>query len=199
MASDSMIRMRARSRSVDGVAVPVPNTPLRNLDEPVDNSTPMANGSVEGLQLIGQELVAQRTIHSQVTPARTQVGRTPPQQSQLNSVEPTPGQQEMAPTSQELVGASGALHHRPGEGATGSAGRMESQVMSMPRGSPVSYGPTPSMENPNPLFDFEQLRRLQELQGQAPWLYEQFGPNETPVPRPRHLPDPAVEEGLPGS
>lgn len=63
MASDSMV-MKARSRSVDCVA-PVPKTPLRNPDEPIETSSLRANGSVEGLQLIGQELVAQRTAQSQ--------------------------------------------------------------------------------------------------------------------------------------
>ena len=103
MASDSMVRMRARSRSVDCVA-PVPKTPLRNPDEPIETSSLRANGSVEGLQLIGQELVAQRTIQSQGHQlGSTQVGRTPPQHTQLNS---SPG------ASQELVDASGALHQR---------------------------------------------------------------------------------------
>lgn len=196
MASDSVVRMRESSRSVDGVAVPVPNTPLRNVDEPLETSSPRPNGSMDGLQLIGQELVVQRTIHSQGTPSMTQVGRIPQQESQLNSAEPTPSQQEMVSTSRELVGASGILHHQRSEGPIGGAGGGESQLMSMPRGSPMSYGPTPSREMQNPLFDFEQLRRLQELQGQAPWLYGQFGQNETPVPRPRNLPDPLLEEGL---
>ena len=63
------------------------------------------------------------------------------------------------------------------------AQRMESQFMSMPRGSPVGYGLTPSEYHPA-VFDFEQLSRVQDLQGQASWLYGQVGPNETPLPRP---------------
>ena len=52
------------------------------------------------------------------------------------------------------------------------AERMESQFMSMPRGSPVGYGPTPNGHQP-PLSDFKQLSRLQDLQDQASWLYGQ--------------------------
>ena len=188
MASDSMIRMRARSRSVDGVAVLVPNTPLRNPDEAIENSSPRANGSMDDLQLIGQELVIQRTIRGQWTPARTQVGRTPPQSVHSNLAEPTSAQQVVVSASCELVDANGLLHHREGEGMTGSVGRRESQLMSMPRGSPVSYmvQHLAGIIYPH-CFDLEQLRRFQDLQGQAPWLYGQ--PNDTPVPRPRYLPD----------
>ena len=189
MDSNSGIRMRARSRSVDGVSVPVPNTPLRNPDEPNVGSSPRPNGSTEGLQLIGQELVVQRTIHGQGTPAR-QVGRVPQRSDQLSYVEMTPAQHAVVSASTDLVDANGLLHHRESEGL---AGRMESQMMSMPRGSPMSYGPTPSRERQPPLFDSEQLRRLNELQGQASWLYGHFGAGETPVPRPRFLPEAPLE------
>lgn len=68
MGSDSMIRMRARSRSV--VAVPAPKTPLRNPDEPIETSSLRANGSVEGLQLIGQEPGGSKNDSKSGTPAR---------------------------------------------------------------------------------------------------------------------------------
>ena len=41
----------------------------------------------------------------------------------------------------------GALRRRRREGVIGSAGRVESQLMSRPRLSPVSYGLTPSRES----------------------------------------------------
>ena len=37
---------------------------------------------------------------------------------------------------------------------------------------------------------------VENINPQASWLYGQFGPSETPVPRPRVLPDAAVEEGV---
>eukprot|EP00434_Breviolum_minutum_P029251 symbB.v1.2.025873.t1/scaffold2543.1/size76562/5 len=103
------------------------------------------------------------------------------------------GQQAAVSASNEVMSVGGLQRHREEGSMVGSVGRME---LSMPRGSPVSYGPTPQREQQNPLFDYEQLRRLQELQGQAPWLYGQFGAGETPLPRPRFLPGASMDGNL---
>lgn len=146
-------RRRAKSMDSGGVNVPVPNTPVPD---------GISNGEVgNGLELIGQELVIHRTVHqssNQSNPAPLQI------------VEAT------ATPARTVEPSSAALADRAeggemsGQGGNASE-RQETQLMTYPKGSPVVLGPGSTGPRSLPLFDQDQLRRLHELQSQAPMLY----------------------------
>ena len=152
---------------MDGSGIPVPETPMNG---PNDDS---------GLELIGQELVIHRTIHQST-------GQTPTAALPIESlVTPT------RPTTRSVTSALAENSNQGGlDGNGGSASEMqmvrtyprgtpmssEMQRMPYPKGSPIAYGPSSSVGDQSqqlPLFTQDQLRRLHDLQSQAPQFYDE--------------------------
>ena len=73
-------------------------------------------------------------------------------------------------------------HH--GSVGNGMIGDEENEFWSSqrhPGGPPVAYGPSPDDHRP-PLFDQQQLQRLQQLQMQASWIYQAPRPSGEYIP-----------------
>ena len=165
-------KRRARSLDVDGAHnIPVPPTPLRSIEDQMVIGNETANGAKgngKGLELIGQELMIHRTI----------------QQTVPGSLEGNPNQ--LTNALAELVTPTRPARTTPGassmvalemaeEVGTGGSNFGSQQVMRAPAGLPVSYGPMGSGQGSQegfPLFTQDQLRRLHDLQQQAPYLYQ---------------------------
>ena len=152
---------------MDGSGIPVPETPING---PNDDS---------GLELIGQEVVIHRTIHQST-------GQTPTAALPIESlVTPT------RPTTRSVTSALAENSNQGGlDGNGGIASEMqmvrtyprgtpmssEMQRMPYPKGSPIAYGPSSSVGDQSqqlPLFTQDQLRRLHDLQSQAPQFYDE--------------------------
>ena len=162
---------RRRARSLDGSSIPVPETPIQ--------SSMNGQNDDSGLELIGQEVVIHRTIHQQS-------GQNPPTAPPFDAlVTPT------RPTTRSVNSALAEGSNQgglSGNGGTASEMQMvrsypkgtpmssEIQRMPYPKGSPMSYGPVGSagaQSQQLPLFDQDQLRRLHDLQNEAPQLYQE--------------------------
>ncbi len=138
-----------------GLNVPVPNTP-------VPDGT--SNGEIgSGLELIGQEVVIHRTLR---------------QSSNQSNAAPLPIVEATTTPARTMVPSIAALADRSERGEMSGQGRnaserQETQLMTHPKGSPVVLGPGSTGQRSLPLFDQDQLRRLHELQSQAPMLYSE--------------------------
>ena len=179
-----------------GISVPIPDTPGVDLDDnqlalegpmvPNGGGSSLENGGQEGgLELIGQEMVIRRTLRQ--TPARSEpaaiVDVMAPNSNPTAYDLRTPVRNTVSSQVPLAVATSGDVMERdvvPG-GQTG---------WSFPKGSPVVFGPMGmSGASSQPLFNQDQLRRLHELQQQAPSLYGNVvGREFQNIPRPQSLP-----------
>ena len=150
------------------------------------------NGSSEGgREIIGQEMVIHRTL--QTIPAA--------KHASISLASPTMMSSALAPLAPGLVTPKRpttrpALPDQEERGKRSDVREEESQLVAMrPLGNPVSYGPQGMVGSQEqlPLFNPDQLGRLRDIQGQAPWLY-----TEAPIERIEEVSRPASLNQLEG-
>ena len=144
-----------------GVDVPIPPTPLEGQEAIEERMVEVGVEDGRGLELIGQELV----IHSATQPTYpTNLEGLQVQSAAAVTALVTP----VRPSRISPSASTMAVEVMDGAGLGGSHQRF-------PTGPPVSYGPVVGSQggqDTTPLFTQDQLRRLHDLQQQAPYLYQ---------------------------
>ena len=114
------MEMRQRARSADGLSVPIPDTPVREVEIPNQNSN-VSNGSGDGgLEIIGQEMVIHRTLHKAPAPKHPALPVTPTATASSMVAHPAPGLvTPKRPTTRF------ALPNQEEQGGNGSVGGRE--------------------------------------------------------------------------
>ena len=123
----------------------------------------------QGLELIGLELMIHRTIQ-QTIPAHSEGLQIQPASAVPALVTPMRPSRASPRTATTMAAAEAAEGTGLGESIGGNQ-----ELMTFPAGPPITYGPvggSQGVQDMSPLFTQDQLRRLHDLQQQAPYLYQ---------------------------
>ena len=168
-----------------GVDVPIPPTPLEGQEAIEERMVEVGVEDGRGLELIGQELVIHRA--TQPTDPTNLEGLQVQSAAAVTALVTPVRPSRISPSASTM-----AVEVMDGAGLGGSHQRF-------PTGPPVSYGPvvgSQGVQDTTPLFTQDQLRRLHDLQQQAPYLYQKRsgkGIGDGEKQRPSFLPIEGVE------
>ena len=184
-------------------------------NQPALEDEPEPAVRAEDRQLIGQELVPAGSVdHRALIPNGEESGKgygaggarrevVQPGQSLMETPERRDGKGSRVPriSIATPVSAAGLGGGDPSSGTTpiqeedGSKGREEDvefwSSQRHPWGPPMVFGPPAERDPRQPLFDQQQLQRLQQLQMQASWIYHPPRPAGEYIP---HVPRPEILE-----